>query len=58
MIFFGEKEFFVDFDFKNGCKNQFQENNEKSCSWFKNKLPQISILEPMGLASPIRQPGS
>ena len=27
---FGVKEFFfVDFDYKNGCKNEFQDNNEK-----------------------------
>ena len=27
-------------NFKNGCKNEFQDDNEKSCSWFKNKVPQ------------------
>ena len=31
--FFGAKEFFhMIFDFKNGCKNEFNDNNEKSCS--------------------------
>ena len=24
--------FFVNFDFKIGCKNEFQDKNEKSCS--------------------------
>ena len=32
--------FFVNFDFKNGCKNEFQDNNEKSGSCFKNWVPQ------------------
>ena len=33
MKFFCIKEyFFVNFDFKNGCKNEFEDNNEKSCS--------------------------
>ena len=31
--------FFVNFDFKNGCKNEFQDNNAKSCSRFRNKVP-------------------
>ena len=35
-----KKFFFVNSDFKNGCKNEFQDNNEKSCSWLKNKVPQ------------------
>ena len=31
--FFGAKEFFnMIFDFKNGRKNEFKDNNEKSCS--------------------------
>ena len=39
--FFGVKEFFfVNFDFKNECKNEFEDNNEKSCRWFDNKVPQ------------------
>ena len=30
--FFGAKEFvYMNFDFKNGCKNEFKDNNEKSC---------------------------
>ena len=33
MKFFGCQEiFFMNFDFKNGCKNEFKDNNEKSCS--------------------------
>ena len=40
MKFFGVKEFFrMNLDFKNGCKNEFQDNNEKSCSWSRNKVP-------------------
>ena len=26
----------MNFDFRNGCKNEFHDNNEKSCSLFKN----------------------
>ena len=38
-ILSGLKEFFLmTFDFKNGCKNEFQENNEKSCSWSRNRV--------------------
>ena len=38
--FFGVKEFFfVNFYFKNGCKNELGDNNEKSCSRFKNRVP-------------------
>ena len=28
----------MNFDFKNGCKNDFRDNNEKSCSRFRNKV--------------------
>ena len=31
--------FFVNFDFKNRCRNEFEDNNEKSCSRFINRLP-------------------
>ena len=31
--------FFVNFYFKNGCKNVFEDNNEISCSRFKNRVP-------------------
>ena len=33
MKFFCVKEFFMKFDFRNRCKNEFQNNNEKSRSW-------------------------
>ena len=37
---FRVKEFFsVNFDYKNACKDDFQDNNENSCSWFKNRVP-------------------
>ena len=31
--------FFENFDFKNGCKNGFVDNNEQYCSRFKNRVP-------------------
>ena len=38
-IFFGAKEFFyIIFDNKNGCKNDFKDNNEKSYSWSRNRV--------------------
>ena len=38
MKFFVVKEFFfVNFYFKNGCKNESEDNNEKSCSRFRNR---------------------
>ena len=37
--FFGIKNFFVSFDFKNDGKNEFEDNNENFCSRFKNKIP-------------------
>ena len=38
-IFFGVKEFFfMNFDFKNRCKNEFKDNNEKSCSSSRNRV--------------------
>ena len=30
--------FFINFDFKNECKNEFRDNNEKSCSWSRNNV--------------------
>ena len=37
--FFDAKEFFyMIFDFKNGCKNEFKDNNEKSCSWSRKRV--------------------
>ena len=37
-FFFGIKEFFINFDLKNGCKNEFQDNDEKSSSWSRNRV--------------------
>ena len=31
--------FFVNFGFKNGCKNEFEDNNEKSFKRLKNRVP-------------------
>ena len=30
--------FYMNFDFKNGCKNEYKDNNEKSCSWSRNTV--------------------
>ena len=36
---FGTKEFiYMIFDFKNRCKNKFNDNNEKSCSKSRNRV--------------------
>ena len=36
--------FFVYLNFKNECKNEFQDNRKKWCSWFKNRvLPKIDF---------------
>ena len=31
--------FLVNFDFKNGCKNESEDNNEQSCSRLKKRVP-------------------
>ena len=31
--------FFREFDFTNECKNEFEDNKEKSCSRLKNRVP-------------------
>ena len=41
-IFLVSKNFFVNLDFKNECQNEFQDNNEKSSSWFENRFPHKS----------------
>ena len=52
MNFFGVKEFFrINFDFKNWCKNEFKDNNEKSCSWSKKGFLTKSISETNGRAT-------
>ena len=38
MKFLGVEEFFVNFEFKNTCKNEFEDNNAKSCSRFKKRV--------------------
>ena len=30
--------FFMNYDFKNGCRNEFKDNNEKSWSWSENSV--------------------
>ena len=40
--------FFVHFDSKNGCENEFQDNNEKSCRWFKSRILQKIDLRAVG----------
>ena len=30
--------FFMNFDFKNGCKSEFKDYNEKACSWSRNRV--------------------
>ena len=36
--YFGAKEFyFTNFDFRNGCRNKFQDHDEKLWSWFRNR---------------------
>ena len=42
--------FFRNFDFKNGCKNEFEDNNKK-LEAFKNEALLKSILEPIGLTA-------
>ena len=40
--FFRANNFFPDFGFKNGCKNEFKDKSEKSCSWSRNRIsPEI-----------------
>ena len=31
----------MNFDFKNGCKNEFKDNNEKSRSWSRTRVSHI-----------------
>ena len=57
-LFWCQDFFFENFEFINECKNEFEDDNEKSCSRFKKGLPLKSFLEPIGLKSPTRQFGS
>ena len=38
----------MNFDFKNGFKDEFQGNKEKSCSWFKKGFPQKIAFRAVG----------
>ena len=37
-FFLCQEIFYVNFDFKNGCKNEFKDNIEKSRSWSRNRV--------------------
>ena len=37
-FFLVPSNFFMNFDFKNECKNEFKDNNEKSCSLSRNRI--------------------
>ena len=39
----------MNFHFKNGCKNELKDNNEKSCSWSRNRISQIIDFEAVWL---------
>ena len=32
------QEIYMNFDFKNRCKNEFKDHNEKSCSWSRSRI--------------------
>ena len=36
-IFLCQELFFTNFDLKNDCKNEFEDNSEKSCNWSRNR---------------------
>ena len=37
--------FFMNFDFKNVCRNEFDDNKEKSCSWSRKRVSHQSGFE-------------
>ena len=37
-FFWCQEFFFMNFDYKNWWKNEFKDNNEKSCSWSRNRV--------------------
>ena len=37
-LFWSQRFFLGKFDLKNGCKNEFENNIEKKCSWSKNRV--------------------
>ena len=49
---------FVYYIFKNGCENEFEHNNEDYAAALEKRSLTKSILQPLGLTSPIRQRGS
>ena len=52
MKFFRVKEFFsVNFYFKNGCENEFEDNKENHAADSKVGPPFKLILEPIGLTN-------
>ena len=40
MIFWCQGIFYMNFDFEKACKNEIKDNNEKSCSWSRNRVAQ------------------
>ena len=46
-----QRIFFMNFGFKNGCKNEFKDNNEKSCSSSRNRVLTKSVSKPNGPAT-------
>ena len=43
-LFWYQKIFFWNFDFKNGWKNEFKDNKENSCFWFRKRVsPKIDF---------------
>ena len=54
-LFWPQRLFLGKVDFKNGCKNEFENNNEKIAAELKIEFPTKSISKPFGLTSLIRQ---
>ena len=57
-LFWCQEIFFGDFDIINGCENEFEHNNEDYAAALEKRSLTKSILQPLGLTSPIRQRGS
>ena len=58
MNFFCSQGFFVNLNFKKGLKINFRIITKNQAADLKMGSPEKSILEPMGLTSLTRQPGS
>ena len=56
-FFVSKNFFFVNFDFKNECKNNLRKIMKNLAADSIIGSPLKSILEPIGLTSPTRQPG-